>query len=50
MRMTTDERLEVEETFAIIKHDTFGFVEMEALTRVSTIWRYTEGEDADIDS
>jgi hypothetical protein len=38
------------ETFAIIKHGTIGFVETEALARVSTIWRYTEGEDADMDS
>jgi hypothetical protein len=29
------------EIFAIIKHGTFGFVEIEALGRDSTIWKYT---------
>jgi hypothetical protein len=29
------------EIFAIIKHDTFGFVETEALVRNSTIWKNT---------
>jgi hypothetical protein len=38
------------ETFGIIKHGRFGFVEMEALARVSTIWKYRERETAKIDS
>jgi hypothetical protein len=38
------------ETFGIMKHRGFGFVETEALARVSTIWKYREREDADIDS
>jgi hypothetical protein len=41
---------QMDETFDIIKHDRFGFVETEALARVSTIWKYREREAAEIDS
>jgi hypothetical protein len=33
-----------------MKDGKFGFVETEALARVSTIWKYREREAADIDS
>jgi hypothetical protein len=39
-----------DEIFAIIKHDTFGFVEIEALGRDSTIWKSTRRVVADIES
>ena len=38
------------EIFAIIKHDTFGFVETEALGRDLTIWKNTGRTTDEIDS